>query len=52
MYYIVLYTFTLLVSLGILIGVKAEPACKYGKYDFSPLKGKSFAVRDGPNSYV
>lgn len=52
MYYIVLSTFTLLVSLGLINVVKAEPACKYDKYDFTPLKGKSFAVSDGANGYI
>ena len=32
--------------------VKAGPDCKYDKYDFSSLKGKSFAVVDVDGRYT
>ena len=34
-------------SLGLAAAVKVGPDCKYDKYDFSSLKGKSFNVVDG-----
>ena len=52
MYLVAFYTVILLGTVRNTFGVEAVPSCKHGKYDFSPLKGKSFSVSDGANGYI